>query len=51
MPINDSKVHPAVGCTHTSAWHKEGKPCSVCGAPRFDEQEIEALQRRLDMAR
>jgi hypothetical protein len=25
-------------CTHTSAWHKEMKPCSVCGAEYSDEE-------------
>lgn len=26
------------GCTHTSAWRKEQKPCMICGAP-YDEIE------------
>jgi len=25
-------------CTHTSDWHKEMRPCSVCGAEYSDEE-------------
>ena len=25
-------------CTHTSDWHKEMRPCSVCGASHSDEE-------------
>lgn len=31
-------------CTHDSRWHKEMKPCSICGAEHSDE-EVEAVSR------
>lgn len=44
-----SKVHPAVGCTHTSAWHKEAVTCSICGAQRFDDSEVNAALKLLEI--
>jgi hypothetical protein len=28
-----------MNCTHTSAWHKEMRPCMICGAEYSEEEQ------------